>query len=47
MMSPLGERAQEFGFRIGIALVFSLMLFVTFNDLVQLEVFDFIKRLIT
>ncbi|MEE8506447.1 MAG: RIP metalloprotease RseP [Kiloniellales bacterium] len=44
---PLGERAQEFGFRIGIALVFSLMLFVTFNDLVQLEVFDFIKRLIT
>ncbi len=44
---PLGERAQEYGFRIGIALVFSLMLFVTFNDLVQLEVFDYIKRLIT
>ncbi len=44
---PLGERAQEYGFRIGIALVFSLMLFVTFNDLVQLEVFDFLKRLIT
>ncbi len=44
---PLGERAQEYGFRIGIALVFSLMLFVTINDLVQLEVFDFIKRLVT
>ena len=39
---PLGERAQEFGFRIGLALVLSLMLFVTFNDLVQLDVFDFI-----
>jgi regulator of sigma E protease len=44
---PLGERAQEYGFRIGIALVFSLMLFVTLNDLVQLEVFDFIKNLAT
>jgi regulator of sigma E protease len=44
---PLGERAQEYGFRIGVALVFSLMLFVTLNDLIQLEVFDFIKRLAT
>ena len=44
---PLGERAQEFGFRIGIALVFSLILFVTWNDLVHLEVFDFIRRLAT
>lgn len=44
---PLGERAQEYGFRIGIALVFSLILFVTWNDLVHLEVFDFIRRLVT
>ena len=44
---PLGERAQEYGFRIGIALVFSLIIFVTWNDLVRLEVFDFIKRLAT
>jgi regulator of sigma E protease len=44
---PLGERAQEFGFRIGIALVVSLMLFVTLNDLIQMEVFNFIKRLAT
>jgi regulator of sigma E protease len=44
---PLGERAQEYGFRIGMALVFSLMLFVTLNDLIQLEVFDFIKKLAT
>lgn len=44
---PLGERAQEYGFRIGVALVFSLMLFVTLNDLIHLEVFDFIRRLVT
>ncbi len=44
---PLGERAQEYGFRIGIALVVSLMLFVTLNDLIQLEVFDFIKKLVS
>lgn len=30
---PLGERAQEYGFRIGLALVLSLMVFATFNDL--------------
>ena len=44
---PLGERAQEYGFRIGLAIVFSLMLFVTFNDLANLEVFDFLKGLVT
>jgi len=44
---PLGERAQEYGFRIGLALVFSLILFVTWNDLVNLGVFDFIRGLVT
>ena len=44
---PLGDRAQEYGFRIGIAVVVSLMLFVTMNDLIQLGVFDFFKRLVT
>lgn len=33
---PLGERAQEFGFRIGLVLVGSLMVFATFNDLAKL-----------
>jgi regulator of sigma E protease len=42
---PLGERAQEYGFRIGLALVLSLMLFVTVNDLIQLKVFDFFRGL--
>jgi regulator of sigma E protease len=32
---PLGERAQEYSFRIGLALVLSLMIFVTVNDLLH------------
>lgn len=44
---PLGERAQEYGFRIGLALVLTLMLFVTWNDLVHLKVIEFIKELVT
>lgn len=44
---PLGERAQEYGFRIGLALVLTLMLFVTWNDLVHLKVVEFIKNLVT
>lgn len=35
---PLGERAQELGFRIGFALVISLMLFATWNDITKLLV---------
>jgi len=30
---PLSERAQEYGFRIGLAFVLMLMLFATFNDI--------------
>ena len=30
---PLSERAQEFGFRVGLALVVMLMIFATFNDI--------------
>jgi regulator of sigma E protease len=44
---PLGERAQEYGFRIGIALVLALMIFATWNDLVQLRVFDYLANLAT
>ena len=42
---PLGERAQEYGFRIGFALVLSLFLFATWNDLNRLPVFNFIAGL--
>ncbi|GGH21852.1 zinc metalloprotease [Alsobacter metallidurans] len=33
---PLSERTQEYGFRVGLALVVMLMLFTTFNDVVHL-----------
>ena len=33
---PLNEKAQEIGFRIGMALVLMLMVFVTWNDVMQL-----------
>ena len=33
---PLSDRAQEFGFRVGLALVVMLMIFVTWNDLLHL-----------
>ncbi len=44
---PLGEKAQEYGFRFGLILVLMLVVFVTWNDLVHLEVIEFIKGLIT
>src|SRR5205814_7031084 len=33
---PLGEKAQELGFQIGLAIVVMLMIFATFNDIVHL-----------
>jgi len=44
---PLGAQAQEYGFRFGMILVLILMVFATWNDLVQLKVFEFIKELVT
>jgi regulator of sigma E protease len=44
---PLSERVQEFGLKVGLALVLSLMLFATWNDLVYLKVVDFVKSLFT
>lgn len=38
---PLGEKTQEYSFRLGLILVLALMLFATFNDLVHFKVFDF------
>jgi regulator of sigma E protease len=42
---PLGQRAQEYGFRIGLALVITLMVFATWNDLVNLKVIESIRSL--
>jgi regulator of sigma E protease len=36
---PLGERAQDVGFRLGLWLVLGLMLLTTWNDLVRLNLF--------
>ncbi|MGF1562495.1 MAG: RIP metalloprotease RseP [Geminicoccaceae bacterium] len=44
---PLGERSQEMAFRFGLALVLSLMIFATWNDLVQLKIVDFISGLVS
>ncbi len=44
---PLGLRAQEYGLRIGITMVLALMVFATWNDLVQLQVVDFFVNLVT
>ena len=33
---PMSERAQEFGFKIGLAIVSMLMIFATFNDVLRL-----------
>ena len=33
---PLSERAQEMGFRVGLAIVVMLMIFATFNDILHL-----------
>ncbi len=32
----LGEKAQEFGFKIGLTLVAGLMIFATYNDILRL-----------
>ena len=42
---PLTERVQEFAFRIGLALVLSLTVFATWNDLINLRVVEFFAGL--
>ncbi len=44
---PLGPRVQEYGFRIGLAFLLTFMLFVTWNDLAQLPLVEFIANLMT
>lgn len=42
---PLTERMQEFALRIGLAMILTLTVFVTWNDLIQLRVVEFISGL--
>ena len=44
---PLSERAQEYFFRFGFACVMALMIFATVNDLVQLNVFEYLAGLVS
>ena len=43
---PMGEKLMEIANLTGLTLVIGLMVFVTWNDLVQLKVFDFFGRLL-
>ena len=44
---PLTERSQEVAFRFGLVLVLTLMVVATWNDLVQLNVIEFFKGLVS
>ena len=44
---PLPERGQEIAFRVGLAMVLSLMVFATWNDLVHLRIVEFVAGLIS
>ncbi len=39
----LSDRAEEFGYRVGFAMVISVMLFATWNDLAHFQVFERLK----
>ena len=43
---PLHDRIQDIGMRIGMALVLSLMVFSTWNDLVHLKVVSYLRTLL-
>jgi regulator of sigma E protease len=42
---PLTERMQEYAFRVGLAVILSLTVFATWNDLVHLRVVEFFANL--
>jgi regulator of sigma E protease len=42
---PLDKRIQEYGFRIGLLFVLFLIILATWNDLVQLKLFDMLRGL--
>lgn len=44
---PMNPRILEYCFRIGLAFVLLLMVFATWNDIVNLKIFDFFKHLVS
>jgi len=43
---PIAERFQEYALRVGLTFLLGIMLFATWNDLVQLKVISYFKNLI-
>ncbi len=43
---PPSERFQEYALRVGLTFILGIMLFATWNDLMQLKVFSYLKHLI-
>jgi regulator of sigma E protease len=43
---PLNKRTIEYGFRFGLLFVAALMIFATWNDLSNLKVFEFLRKLV-
>ena len=44
---PLSERIQEYSLRVGVVFLLGIMLFATWNDLVQLRVINYLINLIS
>ena len=44
---PMSERFQEYALRFGLAFLMGIMVFATWNDLVQLKVIDYVKNIIS
>ena len=44
---PVGERAMGYSLNIGLALILCLTLFVTWNDLVQVPILEYLMELVT
>ena len=44
---PMNHRVLEYSFRFGVAVVLLLMVFATWNDIVNLKVIEFFKQLVS
>ena len=44
---PLNEQVQEYALRVGIAFLLGIMVFATWNDLVQLKFVDYVVKLVS
>lgn len=44
---PMSDRFQEYALRVGLITLLGIMLFATWNDLVQLQVFSYLKNLVS